>query len=48
MKLNKRSVELFEENSDIPEKREAFSDALNKYFTAMHSNEIYIEIVFNK
>jgi hypothetical protein len=48
LKFNARSVELFEEHWNTPESRKAFNDAYNNYFTGMHSDEIYSEVVFNK
>jgi hypothetical protein len=36
------------EHWDTKEKREAYNDAYNKYFTGQHSDEIYQEVVFNK
>jgi len=48
LKFNDRANELFEEHWDSPEKRKAFNDAYNKYFTGQHSDEIYQEVVFTK
>ena len=48
LKFNEREDELFREHWDTPEKRKAFNDAYNKYFTGQHSDEIYQEVVFNK
>ena len=48
LKFNARSVELFEEHWDTPESRKAFNDVYNNYFTGMHSDEIYSEVVSNK
>jgi hypothetical protein len=45
LKFNARNNELFEEHWDSKEKRDAFNDAYNKYFTGKHSDEIYTEIV---
>ena len=44
--FNQRANELFEKHWDTPEKRKAFNDAYNKYFTGQHSDEIYQEVVF--
>lgn len=46
--VNQRSNELFMEHWDTKEKRKAFNDAYDKYFTGQHSDEIYQEVVFNK
>ena len=44
--FNQKANELFEAHWDTPEKRKAFNDAYNKYFTGQHSDEIYQEVVF--
>ena len=46
LKFNEREDELFREHWDTREKRKAFNDAYNKYFTGQHSDEIYQEVVF--
>ena len=43
---NQKTNDLFEAHWDTPEKRKAFNDAYNKYFTGQHSDEIYQEVVF--
>ena len=48
LKFNEREDELFREHWDTREKRKAFNDAYNKYFTGQHSDEIYQEVVFSK
>ena len=44
--FNQKANELFEAHWDTPEKRKAFNDAYNKYFTGQHSDEIYQEVTF--
>lgn len=44
--FNQKEDELFRAHWDTPEKRKAFNDAYNKYFTGQHSDEIYQEVVF--
>ena len=44
--FNQKEDELFKAHWDTPEKRKAFNDAYNKYFTGQHSDEIYQEVVF--
>ena len=48
LKFNQKADEFFKEHWNTPEKRKAFDDAYNKYFTGQHSDEIYREVVFNK
>ena len=48
LKFNQKADELFKEHWNTPEKRKAFDDAYNKYFSGQHSDEIYREVVFNK
>jgi len=48
LNFNQKANELFEEHWDTKEKRKAYNDAYNKYFTGQHSDEIYQEVVFNK
>ena len=48
LNFNQRANELFEEHWDTKEKRKAYNDAYNEYFTGQHSDEIYQEVVFNK
>jgi hypothetical protein len=48
LKFSARSVELFEEHWNSPESRKAFNDVYNNYFTGIHSDEIYSEVVSNK
>lgn len=48
LKFNEREDELFREHWSTKEMRKAFNDAYNKYFTGIHSDEIYQEVVFNK
>ena len=48
LNFNQKANELFEEHWDTVEKRNAYNDAYNKYFTGQHSDEIYQEVVFNK
>ena len=48
LKFSARSVELFEEHWNTLESRKAFNDVYNNYFTGMHSDEIYSEVVSNK
>lgn len=44
LNFNERADELFREHWDTPEKRKAFNDAYNKFFTGKHSDEIYQEV----
>ena len=48
LNFNQKANELFEEHWDTKEKRKAYNDAYNKYFTGQHSDEIYQEVVLNK
>jgi len=44
--FNQKEDELFRAHWDTSEKRKAFNDAYNKYFTGQHSDEIYQEVTF--
>jgi len=46
--FNDKLTEKFRAHWDTPEKRKAFNDTYNKYFTGSHSDEIYREIVSRK
>lgn len=48
IKFNEEADALFRKHWDTPEKRKAFNEAYNKYFTGEHSDEIYREVVYNK
>lgn len=48
LKFNEKSDELFRNHWDTPEKRKAFNQAYNKYFSGSHSDEIYREVVAKK
>ncbi len=39
--LNQRNTELFEEDCTTTEDRDKYNDAVSKYFTGAHSDEIY-------
>jgi len=43
-KANERNNELFEEAWATEEAREVYNNAMNKYFTTVHSDEIYTDI----
>ncbi|MDO8548655.1 MAG: hypothetical protein Q7S39_00695 [Ignavibacteria bacterium] len=44
-KVDERNTELFNEAWKTPKEREAYNKARNKYFTGIHSDEIYHEVL---